>query len=89
MEHKFNAEVFEMIVTKLQMIAWKILPKASEDPDPTRQMIGSLGAIPDTFEWFNLKISCLDRNDVDGLYEWQRYLKEKMDKSNVAKANQQ
>ena len=54
--------------------AKKILPHASLSSDPQEVMVGVLGCIPDTYEWFLMKFTMLEPDDKDGLIEWADYI---------------
>lgn len=72
-----DRESFNQMVNNVIDLAKIILPKASNSSDPMEAMIGTMGAIPDTYEWLTLKISFLEPDDLTGLKEWNEYIIQK------------
>ena len=65
---------FKEIINKLIRAGMYCLPSAMENSNPDLRLAGMIGAILHTFEWFSLKISFLEPDDLDGIIEWQEYI---------------
>ena len=78
-----DEKIFRSVITVIIKIGELILPKGSDDPDPQKAMLASLGCIVDTQEWLKAKIAYLDPADDEGLRDWVQYIIEKAENSGL------